>query len=209
MVASVIWILLAIFLYGLFHSFLASLGVKAYVRRLFGEFAERTYRLFYNFLAVVTLLPVLALTVVLPDRVLYTVPFPWMLFFVGGQVLAVVALFIGLWHTGVWGFLGLQQLVQPAQSSDATAQLVVRGLYRWVRHPLYTAGLVFIWLLPVMTVNLLAFNLGLTAYIVIGAMVEERKLLREFGEAYAAYQQSTPMLVPNPFVIRRGKENTG
>jgi protein-S-isoprenylcysteine O-methyltransferase Ste14 len=65
-----------------------------------------------------------------------------------------------------------------------------------VRHPLYTAGLAFIWFTPLMTVNLLVLNIGLTVYIVIGAYFEERKLLREFGPAYAEYQRRTPMLVP-------------
>ena len=70
------------------------------------------------------------------------------------------------------------------------------GLYRYVRHPLYTAGLVFIWLLPIMTWNLLALNIGLTAYILIGATFEERKMLNQFGEKYADYRCKTPMLIP-------------
>jgi protein-S-isoprenylcysteine O-methyltransferase Ste14 len=65
-----------------------------------------------------------------------------------------------------------------------------------VRHPLYTAGLVLIWLLPILTWNLLALNLGLTAYIFIGAYFEERKLLLEFGDSYAEYREHTPMLIP-------------
>ena len=73
---------------------------------------------------------------------------------------------------------------------------MVNGLYRFVRHPLYTAGLVIIWLMPVMTCNLLALNIGLTLYVLIGAVYEERKLLKEFGQAYAAYRQRTPMLIP-------------
>jgi protein-S-isoprenylcysteine O-methyltransferase Ste14 len=67
-----------------------------------------------------------------------------------------------------------------------------------VRHPLYTAGLLFIWLIPVMTANLLALNIGLTMYLIIGALFEERKLVREFGEAYIQYRKNTPMLVPRP-----------
>ena len=50
----------------------------------------------------------------------------------------------------------------------------------------------------VVTVNLLALNLGLTAYIVVGAWVEERKLLRVFGEPYARYQARTSFLIPWP-----------
>ena len=78
------------------------------------------------------------------------------------------------------------------------------GLYRWVRHPLYTAGLMFIWLAPLMSVNLLALNLGFSLYIVVGAYIEERKLVAEFGPAYTAYQRETPMLVPGLRVRRRG-----
>jgi len=69
---------------------------------------------------------------------------------------------------------------------------VLTGLYRWVRHPLYTAGLLFIWLIPVMTANLLALNIGLTIYLITGALFEERKLVREFGEAYIEYRKVTP-----------------
>lgn len=79
--------------------------------------------------------------------------------------------------------------------------MVTGGLYRWVRHPLYTAGLVFIWLTPVMTVNLLVLNIGLTIYLVVGAIFEERKLVREFGAAYRDYQENVPMLIPG--MIRR------
>ena len=39
--------------------------------------------------------------------------------------------------------------------------------------------------------------LGLTAYLVLGAQVEERKLRKEFGEAYEEYARVTPMLVPD------------
>jgi protein-S-isoprenylcysteine O-methyltransferase Ste14 len=42
----------------------------------------------------------------------------------------------------------------------------------------------------------LALNIGLSLYLYIGALFEERKLLREFGEAYHNYQQNTPMFLP-------------
>jgi methanethiol S-methyltransferase len=50
----------------------------------------------------------------------------------------------------------------------------------------------------------LAFNLGLTAYLFIGAYFEERKLVREFGEAYRGYQQRTPMFFPRLIRQRTG-----
>ena len=188
-------ILLAILVWGGVHSFLASLWAKGRARRWFGALANRTYRLLYNILAVLSFLPVLALVGMLPDGVLYTIPFPWALITSLGQLAALAALLLGLFQTDVWSFLGFRQLLQPA-TTDQPASLVLKGLYRWVRHPLYTAGLVFIWLTPVMTVNLLAMNIGLTIYIVVGALFEERKLVYEFGQAYADYRKSTPMLVP-------------
>ncbi|MFN7037866.1 MAG: methyltransferase family protein, partial [Bellilinea sp.] len=73
------------------------------------------------------------------------------------------------------------------------------GLYRWVRHPLYTCSLLFLWLMPVMSWNLLALNLGVTLYFIIGSRFEEDKLLDEFGEAYAEYRRRTPAFLPRLF----------
>lgn len=189
------WIILgAILIYGVIHSFLASLWAKARVKNDLGPLAQRGYRLAYNLFAGVTLLPLLALPGLLPDRGLYHIPFPWVLLSIFFQVAAAAALGVGLLQTGLWSFLGIQQLLGSIENEPPV--LVVHGLYRWVRHPLYTAGLVFIWLIPVMTFNLLAFNIGLSGYILVGAIFEERKLLREYGPAYAEYRARTPMLVP-------------
>jgi methanethiol S-methyltransferase len=191
---SFMLILAAMLLYGLVHSLLASLAFKAWIQRWLGEWAGRTYRLAYNLFAIVSLLPVLALPALLPDQRLYVIPFPFALLTLALQGLAVLALLLGLLQTGLWSFLGLSQL--SGSNPTGPSRLVVHGLYRWVRHPLYSAGLVFIWLTPLMTTNLLAFNLGATAYLILGALFEERKLLREFGQEYARYRAATPMLVP-------------
>jgi len=194
MVISPWIVLLAVALYGILHSLLASKCAKALAQRWLGAAAERGYRLGYNLFAGVSLLPVLALPILLLDSPLYRIPSPWSYLALLVQGLALLALLVGLWQTGVWSFLGLEQLQRPAEGGDS--RLVIRGLYRWVRHPLYTAGLVFLWFTPLMTVNLLALYLGLSLYLVIGAYFEERKLLSEFGEDYAEYQQRTPMLIP-------------
>ena len=196
-------ILLAVLLYGLIHSWLASMGIKALVRRWLGAFSERVYRLAYNIFAGLTLLPVLALPAILPDRGIYTIPFPWALLTLAIQGLAALALVAGLLQTGVWSFLGLRQLLSPLDGEPS--ELVVSGLYRWVRHPLYAAGLVFIWLTPRMTYNSLALILGLSIYLVIGAFFEERKLVREYGSAYERYRRNTPMLIPG--FIRKHSED--
>lgn len=187
-------ILLAVALYGLIHSLLASLWAKSRARQWIGPPADRWYRLAYNLFGFFSLLPVLALPALLPDVHLYTIPPPWSYLALAGQLLAILALAVGVKQTGAWSFLGLEQALGKKPPSQS--QLVTSGLYRWVRHPLYTAGLVFIWLVPVMTRNLLALNIGLTIYLVVGALFEERKLVREFGEVYVQYRHDTPMLIP-------------
>jgi protein-S-isoprenylcysteine O-methyltransferase Ste14 len=77
-------------------------------------------------------------------------------------------------------------------------------MYNWVRHPMYVCSLLFVWLMPAMSWNILAFNIGVTVYITIGVILEEHKLLLEFGEAYAEYQKRVPMLIPG-FWLKRQK----
>jgi protein-S-isoprenylcysteine O-methyltransferase Ste14 len=74
--------------------------------------------------------------------------------------------------------------------------LVTDGWYAYVRHPLYLGTLILFWLVPEMTVNRLAIIAALSIYLVVGAYFEERKLLKDFGEAYAEYKAKTPMLIP-------------
>ena len=57
---------------------------------------------------------------------------------------------IGLLHSDPLHFFGLRQMFNP---DDNSANLTIHGLYRRVRHPLYTAGLAFIWLTTIMTIN--------------------------------------------------------
>lgn len=186
-------IFLAVGVYGMVHSFLASIWFKERLRRWFGPSADRWYRLAYNIFATLSLLPVLALPVIFADVHLYTISIPWIYFSIAGQLVAVVMLVAGLLQTGVWSFVGLKQLLGEGPEPG---KMVLSGLYRYVRHPLYTAGLLFIWLTPVMSANLLVLNLGLTAYLILGAIVEERKLRQEFGQAYVRYQAETPMFIP-------------
>jgi methanethiol S-methyltransferase len=161
-----------------------------------GAEAKRFYRLVFSILAVVTFLPVLALLVLLPDERIYAIPFPFTL---GNRPAAAGG--------GRW--LGIQRdadrraaLCRPGPGAATLkpcgrpVPFITTGLYRWVRHPLYTCSLIFLWLMPVMTWNVLALNLGVTAYFIIGARYEEDKLIDEFGQAYIEYRRQTPAFIP-------------
>ena len=186
------WLTFTTALWGIVHSLLASIRFKNYLRRTLGDNLMKFYRLFYNIFAVISILPVLYLMVVLPDRMLYQVASPWSYLMRAGQVISVLLLFVAVLQTDVLSFVGLRQLIDEEKRDD----LVLSGLYRFVRHPLYTFGLGILWLSPSMTVNSFVVYAALTAYILIGIIFEERKLLREFGQEYADYKSITPMLIP-------------
>ena len=186
------WLILSIALWGIIHSLLASLSFKDLLRRTLGDKFMKSYRLLYNIFAVISIVPVLYLMAVLPDEALYQVPPPWSYLMLLGQGISVILLFVAVLQTDVLSFAGLRQLIEE----ERTGRLVTHGLYRFVRHPLYTFSLLILWLSPKVTFNSFIVYLALTLYVLVGAFFEERKLLREFGQAYANYRSVTPMLMP-------------
>lgn len=196
MFSSILVLSLFFVLYAVVHSLLASLPVKVWARRIFGSSTDRWYRLAYNLFATITLLPIFPMLALLPDKTLYVVPAPWRWLMMGGQVLALAGLGVALWQTNPFHFLGLAQLFaeQPAENRTFRAQ----GCYTWVRHPLYFFSLLFLWLTPLMSVNLLTTYVLFTIYFYIGSIHEERRLLVEFGAAYRDYQRRVPRLIPIP-----------
>jgi protein-S-isoprenylcysteine O-methyltransferase Ste14 len=60
-----------------------------------------------------------------------------------------------------------------------------------------------LWASPALSWNRLALNLGASAYLIIGSIFEEQKLLDEFGAAYANYRSRTPAFLPR---LRRPRD---
>ena len=190
---NVFYLVSSLALWGIVHSLLASNGVKAAMRRVFGDGFMRLYRLGFNLFSILSFLPIIYLMVTLPDQPLYSVSAPWSYILLIGQGISALLLIVGVLQTDTLSFVGLSQLFT---SEEKSSMLVTKGLYRYMRHPLYTFGLLFIWLSPTVSLNSFIVYLAATIYTVVGAYFEERKLLREFGQAYAEYKRVTPMLIP-------------
>jgi protein-S-isoprenylcysteine O-methyltransferase Ste14 len=73
---------------------------------------------------------------------------------------------------------------------------IIRGPYRWVRHPLYACILVMFWANPNLTTDQLLFKVLWSGWIIIATFLEERDLSREFGDVYLEYKKTVPMLIP-------------
>jgi protein-S-isoprenylcysteine O-methyltransferase Ste14 len=182
----------AVGIYGILHSLTASLNIKERVSRISVAGFDRYYRLLYSLFSSVTLLPVIALPLLIPDLPLYTIPRPYLFITVLIQITAVGLLAYSLFQTGALQFIGIPQ----AMGMKNNDKLNTKGLYHYLRHPLYTFSLLFIWLTPVMTRNYLLLYAAFTVYVLIGAVLEERRLLKTFGEAYSRYQAKTPFMIP-------------
>jgi protein-S-isoprenylcysteine O-methyltransferase Ste14 len=87
------------------------------------------------------------------------------------------------------------------QISPRSQHLVTSGPYRYTRNPMMFGALSFYLGLAVFFNS--AICLGLVAALSVGASiylkaVEEKRLLRDFGDAYEQYRKSVSMLVPLP-----------
>lgn len=81
---------------------------------------------------------------------------------------------------------------------EKTSKLVTTGVYRYIRHPLYSSLLLFAWGLffksPMWSSFLLV--LAATLLLIATAKADEAECLRFFGQSYREYMNRTKMFVP-------------
>jgi len=187
-----------------FHSLGASLTMKRWVaaRR---PAVMPAYRLIFNFLALLLLLPVLALMHRLDGAWLWRWEGVAFLFANGLAILAAAGFLWSLrWYDGQ-EFMGLRQIRGGVKSVEDQEQFHLSPLHRHVRHPWYSFGLVILWTRD-MNPALLISALLITLYLVIGYRLEERKLIAYHGERYRRYRERVPALVPLPWKRLDAKE---
>jgi len=189
-----------IVLFAFIHSLTAANLFKAKVKSIAGEGKyERYYRFFYVLLSGITLLPLIPLWLLQRKEsgLIYSISFPYSIAFYAAMLSGIaIAVAAGiqlqpLSHLGIAQLLGIKKEEKKEEKA-----LVKTGAYKISRHPMYLGGMLLIWGNPNVYKADLVLNLLFTAYFIAGALLEEKKLLEEFGEEYERYKKEVPMFVP-------------
>ena len=184
---AVLWIL-----FGVLHSVFAGLNIKQRVGARFPN-TFKYYRLWYSLFAFLTFGLVMWYFVQLPSPLLYSRNF--FTNAVGSIVALTGAVIMSICIKKY--FLSLSGLKSLFEERP-THQLMINGIHRYMRHPLYLGTFLGIWGAFVFypTLSFFITNVLITAYTLIGISFEEKKLVAEFGNDYKTYQQQVPKLIP-------------
>jgi len=178
--------------FGAVHSALASRTGTALLQRASGGF----HRIVFNLVAFATLVPLLVYAAGVRGDVFFRWDGPLLagkVALLAGAALLFVA---GGRHYSMRRLLGFAQLRRgPSVAAGAGGRLDSTGILGLVRHPWYTGCILLIWAGD-LDLPRLAANVVFTAYVVVGTLLEEKKLVAEFGEEYRSYQRRVSMLVP-------------
>lgn len=94
-------------------------------------------------------------------------------------------------------FLKPEQYIIPVPN-QAPEKLIISGLYKYVRHPMYI-GYLFIALSEFLILGhplILAYILGAIPLVNILVIKEEKTLERKFGKEYIQYKKRVPRWIP-------------
>lgn len=100
----------------------------------------------------------------------------------------------------VWARISFQRGTFRVSAAPSGTSIIRGGPYRFIRHPMYSAVLLFVWagIASHFSVFTLAIGIGITIVCIARVFAEER-LLRAACPEYDDYSKTTKALVP--FVI--------
>jgi len=186
------WILIFYWiLYVTLHSLGASAYCKGVIEKLMGA-GYAYYRLAYSFFALLSLILVLYYQISMPSEQIFNFL----------HVKYLIGLPVGLTGVFIMWVCSSKYIVSVSgffikRLSNIPQKLETTGIHRLVRHPLYLGTLMLIWSLflfyPFLK-NLISCGL-ITAYVIVGIRLEEKKLIIQFGKAYMDYCNKVPGLI--------------
>ena len=121
------------------------------------------------------------------------------------QIISWILLLVSL----VWlwnGYNMIRSMGKPSEQRqdstlftlEKTSVLVTSGIYKYIRHPLYSSLLFLAWgtFLKDMTWPSVCLITGTTGCLVLTAKADEAECIRYFGSSYEDYMSHTKMFIP-------------
>ena len=182
--------------FGALHSTLADRRLKRPLQRFIGS----GYRMAYNIVAAahVAAIYFLGHFLLASDAFDFSFPQYWQPISIALQVLGLAIIVVALSHYDLGRFAGTTQIKRRETDVDGEAaaeQLHVNGLHRWVRHPLYLGVFLVVWS-RVSGEFELATAVWASIYLIVGANLEEGRLIDIYGDDYITYRRRVPMFFP-------------
>jgi protein-S-isoprenylcysteine O-methyltransferase Ste14 len=101
-------------------------------------------------------------------------------------------------YPAIAGFITLKKIGKPGANFENTSVLVKKGLYKYIRHPLYLSLFIFgtgIVFKDPGTAQLILGFVNLVA-VFLTSKIEEKEMIARFGQEYKDYIKETKMFVP-------------
>jgi len=157
-------------------------------RKAFGSFSSHGIYMFFAFESLLALF-------FLNIGFWFHSGFPWYQMLVAWILLTASLLF------ALSGFYGLKKYGKPIGDWEDTTRLITQGIFRYIRHPLYSSLILLnlgIFLKNVTLLSTIACLIS-TGFLVTASKVEEKENHAKFGSAYEEYKIKTKHYFPFVF----------
>jgi protein-S-isoprenylcysteine O-methyltransferase Ste14 len=133
----------------------------------------------------------------------FRTPFCWNQLISWGLLFtSFVPLWFGIRVLITRGKPGANRPEQPElMAFEKTSALVTTGIYRYIRHPLYSSLVLLVWgiFFKVPSLPGIALTLTATGFLILTAKADEAECTRFFGSDYSEYMKKTKMFIPFVF----------
>ncbi len=189
------------------HSILIDTSVVNFINK-YVPGLTRYYRLLYNGFSLVTLLPLVLLTRMAEGQVIVS----WEGYAIYLRICLITVSFLlfkgGAQKYDLISFLGIKQL-QTGEVHlllNDSDEFTETGVFGITRHPWYFGSLLLLWsILPRYTLPVFLAVCILSVYLVTGTILEERKIVAQYGDRYRCYRKRVSMLFPWKWLMRSSR----
>jgi protein-S-isoprenylcysteine O-methyltransferase Ste14 len=121
------------------------------------------------------------------------------------QIFSWIFLFLGAYLV-IAGVIMLKKAGKPKKTREEellfefekTSQLVDTGIFKYIRHPLYSSLIFLTWgiFLKNLTTQLIIVSVLSTVFLYFTAIFDEKECIKYFGEKYREYMKQTKRFIP-------------